>query len=112
MAIIPLLTSESLLRENKNSITKYGFQVQHAPPTLTGLNHPKSKIQVVHEQKFKDLLLSSKCPVRVGGACWTCNPGPVVQYSLGVIFCYCFFFFFFSSRKDFEVNNGIIANFV
>ena len=25
-----------------------------------------------------------------GGTCWTCNPGPVVQYSLWVIFCYCF----------------------
>ena len=25
---------------------------------------------MVHEQKFKDLP-SSKCPVRVGGACWT-----------------------------------------
>ena len=72
-------------------------------------NHSKSKNQVVHEQKFKDLL-SSKCPVRVGGACWTLNPGPVVQYSLGVIFCYCFILF--SRSKDFEVNNGIIANFV
>ena len=42
----------------------------------------------MHEQKFKDLP-SSKCPVRVGGACWTWNPGPVVQYSLGVKLCYC-----------------------
>ena len=30
----------------------------------------------------------SKCPVRVGGACWTWKPGPVIQYSLWVIFCY------------------------
>ena len=49
------------------------------------LNEPKSKLQVVHEQKFKDLS-SSKWQVRVGGACWTCNSGPVVQYSLGVRF--------------------------
>ena len=46
----------------------------------------------MHEQKFEDLP-SSKCPLRVEGACWTCNLGPVVQYSLGAIFCYCNFRF-------------------
>ena len=142
MAIMPLLTSKSVLRENKNSSNKIlppvsieplaqdskssmapplypncalackskplGTLYSHALLILTK-HHPKSKNQVVHEQKFKGLL-SSKCSVRVGGACWTLNPGPVVQYSLGVIFCYCFFLF--SCSKDFEVNNGIIANFV
>ena len=32
--------------------------------------------------------LTSKYPVRVGGACWVWKIGTVVQYSLWVIFCY------------------------
>ena len=38
------------------------------------------------------------------------DPGAVVQYSLGVIFCY--WNFLFSCNKAFYANIGIIANFV
>ena len=41
-----------------------GTLYSHALLILTK-NHPKSKNQMVHEQKFKGLL-SSKCPVRMG----------------------------------------------
>ena len=50
-----------------------------------------------------------KCPVRVGAACWTCNPGPVVQYSLGVFVTV---FFLLSRSKASDANIDIIANFV
>ena len=40
----------------------------------------------------------------------TWNPGPVVQYSLGVIFCY--WIFLFSCSKASDANIGMIANFV
>ena len=85
MAIMPILAAEALLCENKNNVTPRGnrtlashnlwFQVQHYPfwtkltfacktETLGAwYNHSlliltessKSKNQVVHEQKFKDL---------------------------------------------------------
>ena len=63
---------------------------------------------MVHGQKFK-VLPSSKCPVWVGGACWTRNPGPVVQYSLGVRFYY--WPFLFSRSKASDANIGIIVHF-
>ena len=49
-------------------------------------------------------------PVRVGGACWTWKPGPLVQYLLGVIFCH--WNFLFSCTKASGANIGIIANVV
>ena len=88
---MPLLTSESLLKVQKQNVTASGniaqalrFQFQHAPSytnftfaynteTLGSLyghalliliESSKSKNQVVHEQMFKDLP-SSKCPVSV-----------------------------------------------
>ena len=84
---MPIMVSEALFGENKkNSVTvsieslNFWFQVQHAPlytnltfacktETLSSLyshalliltKSSKSKHQVVHEQKFKDLL-SSTC---------------------------------------------------
>ena len=95
VAIMPILASEALFRENKNNWLQNAtlvsiepldlrFEVQHAPlytnlafvcktETLSSLySHAlliltklsKSKHQVVHEQKFKDLL-SSTCQVSV-----------------------------------------------
>ena len=45
----------------------------------------------------------------VGGACWTWKPGPVDQYSLGVIF-FCYWYFMFSRSKASDASIGIIAN--
>ena len=98
MAIMPILASEALFRENKKNWLQNAtldsiepldlrFQVQHAPlytnlafacktETLSSLyshalliltKSSKSKHQVVHEQKFKDLL-SSTCQVSVEGS--------------------------------------------
>ena len=95
MAIMPILASEALFRENKKNWLQNAtlvsiepldlrFQVQHAPlytnlafayktETLSSLyshalliltKSSKSRHQVVHEQKFKDLL-SSTCQVSV-----------------------------------------------
>ena len=89
------------------------FQVQHAPSwateaiackakTLSSLyshalliltESSKSKNEVVHEQKFKDLP-SSKCPVRVAGACWTWNLRARALFPLGVTFYHWIFFYF------------------
>ena len=52
--------------------------------------------QVMHEQKFKDLLSSTL--------------GTWIQYSLRVRFCY--WIFLFSHSKASDANVGIIANFV
>ena len=85
MAIIPILASESLLHENENYSNKI------LPPV-----------------SIEPLALLASAQLGLGlGACWTWNPDPVVQYSLGVIFCYCNFLF--SCSKDSEVNIGIIA---
>ena len=91
MTIMPILASQALFRENKKfqsqNVTPVSFepfQVQHAPlytnltfacktetlgslyshALLIPLKSSKSKYQVVHEQKFKDLL-SSTCQVSV-----------------------------------------------
>ena len=46
---------------------------------------------MVHEQKFKELP-SSKCPVRVGGTCWTCNHRAWVLFPLGILSLDFFYF--------------------
>ena len=100
------------------------FQVQHAPlytnlafacktETLSSLyshalliltKSSKSKHQVVHEQKFKDLL-SSTCQVSVERS--MLDLGSILT---GVTFCYWNFLFSHSIASD--ANIGIIANFV
>ena len=72
----------------------------------------KSKNQVVHEQKFKDLL-SSTCQISPERRVLDLESDELevwVQYSLGVTFCY--WNFLFSCSKAFDANFGIIANFV
>ena len=115
--ILPLVSIEPLAQDFKSSMLPYpnwaiackakplGSLYSHALLIIS--KSSKSKNQVVHEQKFKDLS-NSKCPVRVGGACWTWNPGPVVQYSLGVYFVTVLF----SCSKASDANIGIIANVV
>ena len=98
------------------------FQVQHAPPytklalackteTLGSLyshalliltKSSKSKCQVVHEQKLKDLP-SSTYQVSVERSMLDLG-------SAGVTFCS--WNFLFSHSKASDANNGIIANFV
>ena len=68
-----------------------------------------SKNQVVHGQKFKDLL-SSTCKIRPEEECWTLNQRSRVQYSLGVTFCYSNLVF--SHGKASDANIDIIPNFV
>ena len=133
MAIMPILASGALFRENKKiqlqnatlvSIEplNLGFQVQHAPlytnlafacktETLSSLyshalliltKSSKSKYQVVHEQKFKDLL-SSTCQVSV-------ERSMLDLKSHWITFCY--WNFLFSHSKASDANIGIIANFV
>ena len=77
-----------------------GSLYSHALLILT--ESSKSKNQVVHEQKFKYLLLSSTC--------WTLKPRPVVLFPPGVTFCY--WIFLFSRSKTSDANIGIIANVV
>ena len=139
MAIMPILASEALFRENKNIQLQNAtlvsifepldlcFQVQHAPlytnlalacktETLSSLyshalliltKSSKSKHQVVHEQKLKDLL-SSTCQVSVERS--MLDLGSEVQwfntYS-GILLE-----FLFSRSKASDANIGIIANFV
>ena len=72
------------------------------------LNPSKSKYEVVHEQKFKDLL-SSTCQVSVerivldwNQRLWEAH----VLFPLGVTFCHCIFFLF-SRSKDENATIGI-----
>ena len=86
-----------------------GLLYSHAILILT--ESSKSKNQVVHEQKFKDLL-SSTCQVSVERIVLDLeseimrSPGSI---PLGVTF---FHWIFFSRSKASDANIGIIASFV
>ena len=69
MAIMPILASEALFRENKKTNFAFACRTEtlsslHSHALLILTKSSKSKHQVVHEQKFKDLL-SSTCQVSV-----------------------------------------------
>ena len=140
MAIMPILASEALFRENKKiqlrNVTPVSIepldlwsQVQHAPlytnlafacktETLRSLyshalliltKSSKSKHQVVHEQKFKDLL-SSTCQVSVERS--MLDLGSEVQWFNTHWGNILLLEFLFSRSKASDANIGIIANFV
>ena len=82
-----------------------GSLYSHALLILT--KSSKSKNQVVHEQKFKDLI-SNTC--QISSERRVSHLESEVQYSLGVTFCY--WIFLFSRSKTSDANIGITANFV
>ena len=124
---MPILAAETLLRKNKKidwqNVTPSGNRTILSTLTLTqtetlgsiysdalliGTESSKSKSQVVHECKFKDLL-SSKCQRRVLDLESEVMSGPSSIPTRGNIF---YWIFCFHVVKTSDGNIGIIANFV
>ena len=93
--ILPLVSIEPLAQVFKSNM----------PPTLTGHLLLRRSVnfwtladlaRINRALLYKDpkgLAFQVIVPNYCRGACWTWKPGPVVQYSLGVIFCYFVFSF-------------------